>query len=194
LRYTRRKIRGINLSFLLAGMVFAGWALVCAWFGWPRGFRAGSTAGFLLFVLASLFFTAFPLIWVRFPEKHPVNHELARYGNREEICERLDIEMAEHFDALGPFRFTATMLVYDSGHEFQMVPYDQIVSAVVEMNSGGEPPSTPTIVVRTRSGRRYQWYRTWLQGIFDPEKTLEKIRAVAHLDETDSSTSVPSAV
>ena len=178
--YTKRKIRGINFSFLLAAFIFACWATVCAWYGWPRGFRAGSTAGFGLFALAALFFAAFPVIWARFPEKHPVNHELMRYGGLSEISERLDIEMSEHVEVLGPFRFTATMLVYDSGHEFQMVPYDQIVSAEIEQATSDDPAA---IVVRTRGGRTYQWYRTWLQGIFSPEKTLEKIRAAAHLDE-----------
>jgi hypothetical protein len=189
--YTRRKIRGINFSFLLAGMVFAGWALVCAWFGWPRGFRAGSTAGFCLFAVAALFFTAFPVIWSRFPEKHPVNHELARYGKVREVSERLDIEMSEHFEAIGPFRFTATFLVYDSGHEFQLVPYDQIVSAEVERSMSDNPA---VIVVGTRNGRRYQWYRTWMQGIFDAEKTLEKIRAAAQLDNPASSETSASSV
>jgi hypothetical protein len=163
--------------------------LVCAWFGWPRGFRAGSTAGFCLFAAASLFFTAFPVIWSRFPEKHPVNHELARYGNRDEVLERLDVEIAEHFEAVGPFRFTAMFLVYGSGHEFQMIPYDQIVSARVETED-----NVPAIVVHTHSGRHYQWYRTWIQGIFDPDKTLEKIRAVAHLDDTNPSESSVSTV
>src|SRR5260221_14669148 len=103
--YTRRKVRGINFSFLLAGLIFAGWALVCAWFGWPRGFRHGSAAAFALFGLAAIFFCAFPVIWARFPEKHPVNHDLMRYGNLREISARLDREMADHFEALGPFRF-----------------------------------------------------------------------------------------
>jgi|SRR5579863_4805630 len=177
--YTKHKIRGINFSFFLAGFVFAGWALVCAWYGWPRGFHAGSTAGFGLFAAAGLFFTAFPLIWARFPDKHPVNHELARYGDRATIAQRLDVEMTGPVEILGPFRFTATLLVYDIGHEFQIVPYDQVVSAEIE-TTGGEPPS---IVVQTRGGRRYQWYRTWMQGLFDPDKTLAKIRAAAHLDE-----------
>lgn len=182
--YTRRKILAINFSFMLAGMVFAGWALVCAWFGWPRGFRGASTVGFVLFGLASLFFTAFPLIWARFPGKHPVNHELARYGNLQEVSERLDREMAGHFEALGPFRFTATMLVYDSGHEFQMIPYDQIVSAEVKKLAEDD---TVSIAVQARSGRRYRWYRTWMQGVFDPERTLEKIRAAAHLSGVSDS-------
>ena len=182
--YTARKIRGINFSFLLAGLVFAGWALVCAWFGWPRGFRYGSTAGFALFAAASLFFCSFPLIWARFPEKHPVNHELARYGKLTEMSDLLDREMAEHFEPIGPFRFTATMLVYDSGHEFQLIPYDQIVSAKLEQGTSDDAAS---IVVHTRAGRHYQWFRTWMQGIFDPGKTLAKIRAAAHLDAPDSS-------
>lgn len=177
--YTRRKIRGINFSFFLASLIFAGWASVCAWFGWPRGFRGGSTAGFCLFAAASLFFMAFPIIWARYPDKHPVNHELARYGNRREVSERLDIEMSEQVETMGPFRFTATMLVYDSGHEFQMIPYTAIVKAEVDKGSSDE---APVIIVHTRDGRQYQWYRTWLQGIFDPEKTLERIRAAAHLD------------
>jgi len=176
--YTKRKIRGINFSFLLAGLVFAGWALVCAWFGWPRGFRGASAAGFGLFAVAALFFAAFPAIWARFPEKHPVNHELRRYGALSGVSRRLDLEMAGNVEVSGPFRFTTTMLVYDSGHEFQMVPYDQIVS--VEIENGDDPAA---IVVRTRGRRRYQWYRTWLQGVFDPETVLAKIRAAAHLED-----------
>jgi hypothetical protein len=177
--YTRRKVRGINFSFLLAGMVFAGWALVCAWFDWPHGFRHGGTAAFALFGVAAIFFCAFPVIWARFPEKHPVNHDLMRYGNLREVSARLDREMADHFEVLGPFRFTATMLIYDSGLEFQMIPYDQIVSAEREKATAEDPDDDPAaIVVRTRKGRVYQWYRTWMQGIFDPEAVLEKIRAV----------------
>jgi len=178
--YTKRKVRGINFSFLLAGFLFACWALVCAWYGWPRGFRAGSTAGFGLFALAALFFCAFPIIWARYPEKHPVNHELRRYGDLLEVSKRLDHEMTEHVEAIGPFRFTATMLIYDSGHEFQMVPYAQIASAEIE-TAGSDDPAT--IVVRTRAGRRYQWYSTWLQGSFDPERVLGKIRSAAQMDD-----------
>ena len=175
--YTKRKIHGINFSFLLASAILAGWALVCAWFGWPRGFRGGSAAAFGLFSAAALFFAAFPVIWARFPAKHPVNHELMRYGALAEISRRLDQEMGEHFEALGPFRFTASFLVYDSGHEFQFIPYDQIVSIERALDDD------TSIVVRTRSGRRYQWYRTWMQGIFDPEKVLERIRAAAHFGD-----------
>jgi hypothetical protein len=178
--YTKRKIRGINFSFLLASFVFACWALVCAWFGWPRGFRGSSIAGFALFALAALFFAAFPVIWARFPEKHPVNHELRRYGKLREVSARLDAEMAQPVEILGPFRFTRTFLVYDIGHEFQLIPYEQIVSAESDRPGSDDPAA---IVVRTRSGRRNQWFRTWMQGIFDPEKVAEKIRAAAHLDE-----------
>ncbi|HKH98401.1 MAG TPA: hypothetical protein VJ999_04775 [Candidatus Sulfotelmatobacter sp.] len=177
--YTKRKIRGINFSFLLAGFVFSCWALVCAWYGWPRGFRGGSAAGFVLFALAALFFTAFPAIWARFPEKHPVNHELLRYGSLSRISERLDAEMSGRVEVLGPFRFTATMLIYDSGHEFQIVPYDQIASAEIERAVPDDPAA---IVVRTRAGRRYQWYSAWLQGIFNPQQVLERIRAAADLE------------
>lgn len=189
--YTKRKIRGINFSFLLAGLVFAGWALFCAWSGWPRGFRAGSVAGFVLFALAAMFFCAFPAIWARFPEKHPVNHELMRYGKLAEVSARLDREIAEHVETLGPFRFTATILVYDSGHEFQMVPYNQIISAEIEQPASDD---LSAVVVRTRDGRCYQWYRTWMQGIFDPEKTPAKIRAAAHLDDPNPSSSPSSVV
>jgi hypothetical protein len=182
--YTKRKVRGINFSFLLAGFVFACWALVCAWYGWPRGFHGGSVAGFGLFALAALFFCAFPVIWARYPEKHPVHHELRRYGGLLDITQRLDREMTEHVEVVGPFRFTATLLVYDSGHEFQMVPYDQIVSAEVEKAEGDDPGA---IVLRTRSRRRYQWYSTRLQGNFNPEKVLNKIRAAARLDDPPTS-------
>jgi hypothetical protein len=187
--YTARKIRGINYSFFLAALVFAGWALVCAWFGWPGTFRGGSVAAFVLFLLAALFFTAFPIIWARYPEKHPVYHELHRYGKVREVSSRLDAEMADHVDVIGPFRFTKTMLVYDSGLEFQMIPYDQIASAKIESSEGGET-TTPSVVVHTRSGRRYQWYRTWLQGIFDTQEVLEKIRTAAHLDLPDSNAAI----
>jgi hypothetical protein len=178
--YTKRKIRGINFSFLLAGFVFACWALVCAWYGWPRGFRAGSTAGFSLFALAALFFTAFPAIWARFPEKHPVNHELLRYGDLSHVSKQLDTEMAGPVETVGPFRFTATMLVYDSGHDLRLIPYKHIVSAEVGRLTSDNPDA---IVVYMRSGRRYQWYSTWLQGTFDPDKVLEKISIAAHWDD-----------
>jgi hypothetical protein len=178
--YTKRKIRGINLSFFLAALAFAGWALVCTWFGWPRGFRHASAAAFALFVLAALFFAAFPVIWSRFPEKHPVNHELLRYGALSQIATKLDQEMSGAVETLGPFRFTASFLIYDSGHEFQLIPYDQIASAELEKVADDDPAS---IIIRTRRGRRYQWYRTWMQGNFDPEKVLEKVRAAARLDD-----------
>jgi hypothetical protein len=181
--YTRRKIRGINFSFLLAGMVFAGWALVCAWFGWPRGLRYGSTAAFCLFSAAALFFVAFPVIWARFPDKHPVNHELARYGRVQEMSERLDLEISEHVEAFGPFRFTASYLVYDSGHEFQLIPYGQIVSSEIAADD------VPSLIVRTRRGRRYQWFRAWMQGTFDPEIVLAKIRSVAPANDERRTTS-----
>jgi len=180
--YTKRKVRGINFSFLLAGFIFAGWALVCVWYGWPRGVRAGGAAGFVLFALAALFFCAFPVIWARYPEKHPVNHELNRFGDLLEISTRLDHEMTEQVEVIGPFRFTATMLIYDSGHEFQMVPYDQIVAAEIEKD---DVPAA--IVVRTRRGRRYQWYSTWLQGNFNPEMVLKKLRDAARLDDQQTS-------
>jgi hypothetical protein len=181
--YTARKIRGINLSFFLAALVFAGWAFVCAWFGCPRGFRGASTAAFILFMIAALFFTTFPVIWARYPEKHPVYHELRRYGKIREVSARLDADMEGPVDAIGPFRFTRSLLVYDSGLEFQMIPYDQIAAAEIESSTGGEP-ITPTIVVRTRSGPRYQWYRAWMQGIFDPQKVIEKMRTATHLEDS----------
>lgn len=178
--YTRRKIRGIDFSFLLASFVFACWALFCAWTGWPRSIRGGSAVGFCLFGIAALFFAAFPAIWARYPKKHPVNHELLRYGDLEEVSARLDREMDGSVEEIGPFRFTASMLVYDSGHEFQMVPYDQIARAELD---GLESDDPAAVVVYTCNGRRYQWYRTWMQGIFDPERVVSKIRAVARLDK-----------
>jgi hypothetical protein len=189
--YTKRKIRGINFSFLLAGFIFACWALVCAWEGWPRGFRHGSAAGFTLFALAALFFAAFPVLWTRFPKKHPVNHELARYGKIRKVSELLDREMAEHFENFGPFRFTKSLLIYDSGLEFQMVPYDQIASAEIEQAASDEPVA---LVIRTRKGRQYQWYRTFMQGRFDPQKTLERIRAAARLEDQQPKASEENAV
>ncbi len=185
MEYTKRKIRGINFSFLLAGFVFACWAFVCAWYGWPRSFRHASAAGFGLFAVAALFFTAFPAIWARYPEKHPVNHELLRYGDRSAISSRLDREMQEHVERLGPFRFTLTLLVYDSGLEFQLIPYDQIVGA--ELDKALDDGDPTAIIVRTKSGRRYEWFSTWTQGVFNPEEVLLKVRAAAHLDEPDGS-------
>ncbi|HEY6369506.1 MAG TPA: hypothetical protein VIX37_02930 [Candidatus Sulfotelmatobacter sp.] len=37
------------------------------------------------------------------------------YGKWSDICERLDHEMAADVAVRGPFRFTATIFVYDSG-------------------------------------------------------------------------------
>ena len=108
-----------------------------------------------------------------------MNHELRRYGNLAQISQTLDREMAGRIEKIGPFRLTETILVYDSGHEFQMVPYDQIVSAEIERPA---PEDSAALVVQTRRGRRYQWYSTWLQGTFDPEKVAEKIREAAHLN------------
>lgn len=184
--YTRRKIRGIDFSFLLAGLIFAGWALVCAWYGWPRGLRGGSAAAFGLFALAAIFFLVFPAIWARYPAKHPVNHDLSRYGKLSEVSARLDREMKGHVEILGPFRFTETMLVYDIGHEFQMIPYSQIASAEIDQPASDDPAS---VVVRTRKGKRYQWYRTWMQGQFNPEEVVEKIRASAQLNSPAEQTS-----
>src|SRR5579863_6237673 len=130
--YTRRKIRSINRSFFLAGLVFAGWGLACAWLGWPHAFHHGSAVAFALFLLAALFFVSFPMIWARYPEKHPVNHELHRYGRVADVSARLNAEMAGPAQLIGPFRLTSSFLIYDSGHEFQLVPYDQIASADVE--------------------------------------------------------------
>ncbi len=175
--YTNRKVRGINFSFFFAALIFAGWSLYCLLSGRPRSFHGASTAGSILFGLAAVFFTAFPLIWGRYPAKHPVHHELARYGKLGEMSARLDSEMSQTVQVLGPFRFTATLLVYDSGLEFQLVPYDQIVCAEQASDEG-----TPGVVVHTRGGRRYQWYRGWFQGNFNPERVLEKIRAATCLD------------
>ena len=175
--YTKRKIRGINFSFLLAGFVLACWALVCAWYGWPRGLKHGSVAAFGLLALAALFFLVFPLIWARYPAKHPVNHDLARYGKIREMSALLDREMSQAMEALGPFRFTGSLLVYDTGLEFRMIPYDQI--ARVEAISGD---GTSGLAVHTRSGRSYQWFSNLGQGRFDPQKMEEKIRARARLE------------
>lgn len=174
--YTKNKIRGINFSFLLAGFVFACWALVCAWYRWPRGVRGGSVAGFGLLGVAALFFLAFPFIWARYPAKHPVNHELARYGKVPEMSARLDREMSQAVEAIGPFRFTASLLVYDTGLEFQMIPYDQIASAETISDEG-----TSGVAVRTRSGRSYHWFNSFGQGRFDPRKIKGKIREAARL-------------
>jgi hypothetical protein len=179
--YTKRKIRAIDASFLLAGLVFAAWGLTCAWFGWPRGIRHGSVVAFSLFALASLFFLAFPAIWAWFPRKHPVNHQLLRYGNLAEVAARLDREMAGDVAASGPFRLAATLLVYDSGLDFRMVPYERIASVEVEKPEG-EPATS--LIVHTLKGRRYQWYPGWMQGTFDPEEVAEKIRRTAKLQES----------
>jgi hypothetical protein len=181
--YTRRKIRAINLSFFLAAAIFTGWALFCARTGLPHSFPHGGAAGFALFGTAALFFASFPLIWARFPGKHPVNHELMRYGSLSEISSALDKEMSGSVDALGPFRFTANFLIYNPSYEFQMIPFDQIASVDVSSEDGAAG-----IAVRTRKGRSYLWFSTWMQGRFDPEEVVERIRACAELEK-----SVPTA-
>jgi hypothetical protein len=174
--YTKRKIRGINFSFLFAAVAFAGWSLFCVLSGQPRSFPRGSSAGFVLFGLAAVFFAAFPLIWARYPRRHPVNHELARFGKLSEMSARLDSEMSGDVEVFGPFRFTSSLLIYDTGLEFQMVPYDQIVFVELVEDEG-----TPRVALRTRTGRRYEWHRSLLERRFDPEQVLERIRVAAHL-------------
>lgn len=176
--YTQRKIRRIDRSFFIAAVIFSGWAVFCAWTGWPRSFRHSAAVGFVLFAVSAIFFLVFPILWARFPEKHPVNHELRRYGKLREVSEKLDAEMAGRVEILGPFRFTASFLVYDSAYEFQMVPYDHIASVNRTSDEG-----TAAVIVQTRGGRRYQWYSTWMQGFFDAEKIEARLRAAAHLDD-----------
>ena len=191
--YTRRKVRGINLSFLLAGFIFACWAFFCAWSGWPRSLHGGSTVGFALFGAAAVFFSAFPLIWTRNPKKHPVYHELHRYGKTREVAARLDREMAGPVETLGPFHFTETMLIYDAGLEFQLIPYEHIVAAEISTDD------VPCVSVRTRSGRKYQWFRSWMQGVFNPDEVLQKIQTLMPKTNHEPAaskagpTSVPSA-
>lgn len=176
--YTQHKIRRINRSFFLAALTFAGWALFSAWTGLRHSFPHSGVTGFVLFSLAAVFFLVFPIIWTRFPEKHPVNHELRRYGKVHEVAKRLDSEMAGQVEVLGPFRLTSNFLVYDSAYEFQMIPYDQIASVEKTSDEG-----TASVVAHTRAGRRYQWYSTWMQGIFNAEQVLTKIRTAAHADD-----------
>jgi hypothetical protein len=179
--YTRHKIRTINLSFFLAALAFSGWAFYAALTGQPRSFPGAGTVGFILFGLAAIFFAAFPLIWTRYPSRHPVLHALARFGNPSDISRLLDREMSAPVAVLGPFRFTASFLVYDSGLEFQLIPYDQIARAELASDEG-----VAAVVVHTRGGRTYQWFRSWMQGRFGPAEVLEKIRSAARLDASPS--------
>ena len=92
--------------------------------------------------------------------------------------------MADHFEALGPFRFTATMLIYDSGHEFKMIPYDQIISAELERPATDDPAA---ILVRTRKAPPLPVVPHLDAGNFDPTNVLARIHSAAHLDDTDPS-------
>lgn len=116
--------------------------------------------------------------------KHPVNHELHRYGKVREVAARLDREMGELVETIGPFRFTATMLVYDSGLEFQMIPYDKIAAAEIPDSN-----DIPSLRIRTRNGRQYEWFRSWMQGSFNPDEVVAKIRSKANIP--DSTTEQP---
>ncbi len=57
-----------------------------------------------------------------------------------------------------------------------MIPYVQIVAAEISPSD-----DVPAIRVRTRGGRQYQWFPNWMQGSFNPEEVLARIRAAAKL-------------
>jgi hypothetical protein len=122
-----------------------------------------------------LIFLAFPIAWILFPRWHPVNRALLAHSVEQR---RLDEEMARTHDELGPFHFCESLLVYSPGHTLDVVPYEAICSALKEPGYGDDATS---VVIQTKGTRTYRWPRTWIQGIFDPDKVLATIRERAGL-------------
>ena len=122
-----------------------------------------------------LIFLAFPIAWILFPRWHPVNRALLAHSVEQR---RLDAEMARTHDELGPFHFCESLLVYSPGHTLDVVPYEAICSALKEPGYGDDATS---VVIQTKGTRTYRWPRTWIQGIFDPDKVLATVRERAKL-------------
>lgn len=178
--YVKRKITGITTSAFLCAAVFVFGALYIFWEHSAGRHRDAWQATLVLCGLAAVVVAFFPVSWMIWPQRHPVRKSLARWGDADVFAERLNAEIAAPHEACGPFHFTATLLIYDPGYTLEVVPFDQIVSAQHVLDSSGEG-TTHVIEVVTSIGHEYQWYRTWIQGRFDPRQVLAKICGAARL-------------
>jgi hypothetical protein len=177
--FTKLKTRTVSSSCLFVALVFGSGAvyllskhtLHTAFFWWRFGLLIG------LAILSS----GFPFTWLLAPNKHPVRRALAVHGDAQKVAAQLDVEMSREHEVQGPFHFTPTFLVYSPSHTLDVVPHEDVESALNEIDHSAEGPPTPKIFVTTRGAKTYTWYRTWLQGTFDADRVLTSIRNRANL-------------
>lgn len=180
MEFTRSKTRGIYVSRLLVALVFGVGTIYVLVRRVPHEdlywFQLSSLAALTILTLS------FPVRWMLFPHRHPVQ-ALAVHGDAAALAGQLNAEMRHGPEVQGPFYFTSSFLTYSPGYTLDVVPYESILSALKEMSDSGEGPATPVVVVHTKQGRTYKWYRTWMQGMFNADQVLLSIRRRANLTQ-----------
>lgn len=179
MEFTAQKKHTVTASYLLAACVFGGGTIYLLLKHAPHGklywFQLSGLLGMTILLLGVVTY------WMVFPHRHPVDRALAVHGDAAALAERLNAEMVCVPEVQGPFSFGSSFLTYSPGYEFDFVPYDSISSAMKELADSGEGGTTPVIVVQTNQGKTYKWYRTLMQGMFDPDQVLLSIRRRAGL-------------
>ena len=174
MEFTKQKKNTITVGYVLAACVSGGATIYLLLKHAPHGtlywFQLSALLGMTILLLGGVGY------WIAYPHTHPVDRALAVHGDGAALAERLNAEMALTDEVQGPFSFSSSFLTYSPGYEFDVVPYDSILSALKEIQD-----STPMIVVHTRQGKTYTWYRTLMQGIFDPDQVLLSVRRRAGL-------------
>lgn len=174
MEFTTQKKHTITASYLLAACVFGGGTIYLLLKHAPHGklywFQLSGLLGMTTLLLGVVTY------WMVFPQRHPVDRALAVHGDVAALAERLNAEMVFISEVQGPFSFSSSFMTYSPGYEFDFVPYDSISSALKEVDD-----STPVIVVQTKQGKTYKWYRTLMQGMFDPDQVLLSVRRRAGL-------------
>jgi hypothetical protein len=179
MEFTSSKTRALYTSHLLAALVSAAATIYLLLKHVPHGtlywIQLGGIVALTILVLS------FPACWMLFPHRHPVHRALAVHGDATALASQLNTEMGRGSEVQGPFHFTSSFLTYSPGYTLDVVPYESILSALKEMSDSAEGPATPLVVVHTKQGRTYKWYRTWIQGIFDADRVLLSLRRHANL-------------
>jgi len=179
MEFTNLKTRGIYTSRLLVALVFGVGTIYLLLkhvpHGTPYWIQLSGLVGLTVLALS------IPVCWMLFPHRHPVHRALAVHGDVTALASQLNAEMRRGAEVQRPFYFTSSFLTYSPGYTLDVVPYESILSALKEMDTVGEGPATPVVVVHTKQGRTYKWYRTWIQGMFDADRVLLSIRRQANL-------------
>jgi hypothetical protein len=181
MEFISSKRRAISASLLLAALVPAVATIYLLLKHVPHGtlywIQLSGIVGLTILALS------FPACWVLFPHRHPVHRALAVHGDATALASQLNAEMRRGPEVQRPFCFTSSFLTYSPGYTLDVVPYESILSALKEMSDSGEGPAVPVVVVHTKQGRTYKWYRTWMQGMFDADQVLLSLRRRANLTQ-----------